>query len=134
VSGQGGEEVGPFEASLIAPRSFPSLMVEPLRRGPAGVSDLDLRWSAADEVSEALLVELKWSSRAGSRAVRCRVRDDGEFTVPREVFDSLPPAALLSSAVVTASRVARTPFSASGAGRGEFTVELRDVAPLQVAQ
>lgn len=131
VSGQGGEEVGPFEASVTAPRNFPSLSVDPLRRGPQGVSDLFVRWTPAAEDAEPLLLEVKWSSRAGSRAVRCRVSDDGEFQVPRAAFDSMP--ATIASATVTAARIARAPFVATGAGKGELLVELRDIAPLQVA-
>ena len=41
VTGEGGNEVGPFSAAVTAPRSFPSLTVDALRRG----SDLDVRWS-----------------------------------------------------------------------------------------
>jgi hypothetical protein len=33
---------------------------------------------------------------------------------------------------VTATRVARSPVVAPGAGKGELTFELRDVAPVQV--
>jgi hypothetical protein len=136
VLGDGGEEVGPFTAGVVAPRSFPGLIVDSLRRG----SDLDVRWTPAEESGEALLLEVKWSSRAGSRSVRCRVRDDGEFSVAHDAFDLLP-ASLGSSdgapprspGTVTLSRIARAQLVAQGAGRGELTVELRDVAPLQVA-
>jgi hypothetical protein len=128
VSGQGGEEVGPFEASVTAPRSFPSLTLDPLRRG---AGDLFVRWAPSDVDVEPLLLEVKWSSRAGTRTVRCRVTDDGEFAVPRAAFDALPAG--VSSATVTAARVARAPFAAGDAGRGELTLELRDVAPLQVS-
>ncbi len=125
VVGEGGEEVGAFVASVMAPRSFPSLSLEPLRRG----GDLDVRWSDAAD-GEALRLEIKWSSRLGARAVRCRVRDDGEFTVGREAFDELPAGA---TATITATRLARGPVDAPGAGHGELTVALRDVAPLPVA-
>jgi hypothetical protein len=129
VTGEGGEEVGPFSASVSAPRAFPSLTFEPLRRG----NDLELRWQG--DGSEALYLEAKWTTRAqGARTVRCRVRDDGEFTIPREAFDALPTAGALSAATVTASRLERAPLAAPGVGRGELTVELRDVAPLQVGQ
>jgi hypothetical protein len=133
VVGEGGEEVGPFTASVTVPRSLPLLLVEPLRRG----SDLDLRWST-DEAAEPLLLEAKWSARGqretmpgGARVVRCRVHDDGEFAVPGEAFDAIPPT--LFTATVTAARLTRAPVQAPGAGRGELIVELRDVAHLQVA-
>lgn len=130
VAGEGGSEVGPFSAMVTAPRAFPSLAVEPLHRG----SDLELRWSTADAVGpEPLLVEVKWASRTGTRAVRCRVRDDGAFAIPPYAFDALPVTTALSSAMVTATRIARSPVMAPGAGRGELTLSLKDVAPLQVA-
>jgi len=131
IIGQGGEEVGRFEATVSAPRNFPSLTLDPLRRSAPGVSDLFVRWAPAEADAEPLFLEVKWSSRAGSRAVRCRVTDDGEFAVPRSSFDSLPSS--FGSASVMASRIARAPFLAPGAGRGELSVQLRDIAPLQVA-
>ena len=130
VTGEGGNEVGPFSAAVTAPRSFPTLSVDLLRRG----SDLDVRWSTEGIVSnEPLMLEARWSSRiGGTRMVRCRVRDDGSFSIPHDAFTDLPAAAALSSATVTAARLARAPFFAPGAGRGDLTLALKDVAALQV--
>src|SRR5262249_20637728 len=130
VSSDGGEEVGPFNASVLAPRAFPTLTLDPLHRG----SDLELRWPAEAATAEPLLIEVRWSARVGARAVRCRVRDDGSFAVPHDAFEALPAASALQSATVTATRVSRGLLYAHGAGRGELLVELRDVANLQVAQ
>jgi len=129
VSGDGGNEVGPFNATVVAPRSFPSLTVDVLHRG----SDLDVRWST-DLLAgaEPLVLEARWTSRTGTRIVRCRVRDDGAFSIPHDAFADLPPAASLSTATVTAMRLSRAPFFAPGAGRGELTMALKDVAALQV--
>lgn len=130
VSGEGGEDVGPFLATATAPHAFPVVSASALRR----TFDLDVRWSDAPDFTDAdpLLLEVKWSSRSGAHTVRCRVRDDGQFNVPHETFDAIPSPSLLSSATVTATRVSRSPLSAPGVGRGELTVELRDAAPLQV--
>jgi hypothetical protein len=130
VSSDGGEEVGPFNASVLAPRAFPTLALDALHRG----SDLELRWPPEAATAEPLLIEVRWSSRAGAHVVRCRVRDDGSFAVPHDAFDALPPTLQLQSATVTASRVSRGALYAHGAGRGELLVELRDVANLQVVQ
>lgn len=130
VTGEGGSEVGPFTATVTAPRAFPSLTVDLLHRG----SDLDLRWSTdSTPTTEPLLVEAKWSSKLGTRAVRCRVRDDGAFSIPHDAFDALPVGVPLTSATVTAARVARASLYAPGAGKGELTLSLKDVAPLVVA-
>ena len=131
VAGDGGEEVGPFNATAMAPRAFPSLQAEPLHRAGGIAGDLELHWGDVADNGEPLLIEVKWSSRTGARAVRCRVHDDGEFAVPHDAFDSLP--AQPADATVTVTRLARGPILAPGAGRGDFTLELRDEAPLQVA-
>jgi hypothetical protein len=129
VWGEGGAEVGPFAAAIIAPRAFPTLLLDPLRRG----SDLEVRWATETApTSEPLLLEVKWASRAGTRTVRCRIRDDGAFSVPHDAFAELPTAAALQSASVTATRLSRSPLFAPGAGRGELTLALKDVATLQV--
>jgi hypothetical protein len=83
--------------------------------------------------NEPLVLEARWSSRiGGTRTVRCRVRDDGFYSIPRDAFADLPATSALSSATVTATRLQRAPFFAPGAGRGELTVALKDVAALQV--
>jgi len=78
------------------------------------------------------VLEARWSSRAGTRTVRCRVRDDGAFSIPHDAFADLPATTTISSATVTATRLSRAPFFAPGAGRGELTLALKDVAALQV--
>jgi len=131
VWSEGGSEVGPFSAMVTAPRAFPALTVEPLRRG----SDFDLRWviePAGNATVEPLLLEVKWTSRAGTRSVRCRVRDDGSFTIPHESFEGLPPAGAITSLTATATRLSRGTLAAPGVGRGELTLALKDVATLQV--
>jgi hypothetical protein len=129
---EGGSEVGPFSAMVTAPRALPALTVEPLRRG----TDFDLRWAtepaAVTATVEPLLLEVKWTSRAGTRTVRCRARDDGNFSIPHESFEALPPASALTSFTATATRVSRGTLAAPGVGRGELTVALKDVATLQV--
>ena len=131
IAGEGGNEVGPFTATVTAPRSFPSLSVDLLHRG----SDLDVRWATESAPApEPLVLEARWSSRGGTHTVRCRVRDDGAFSIPHDAFADLPATATLSSATVTATRLSRAPFFAPGAGRGELTIALKDVASLQVAQ
>ena len=128
-----GAEVGAFAAQVTAPRAFPSLVERSLilRHG----DDLDLRWATTESTTttEPLLIEVKWTSRTGTRAVRCRARDDGFFSIPQDYFDGLPAAGALSSFTVTATRLSRGPLAAPGAGRGELTVALKDTAALQVA-
>jgi hypothetical protein len=114
LTGDGGGEVGPLAAQVLAPPAFPELTAA---REPSG--DVALAWQPLDESFEPVLVEVK----AGARGARCRVRDTGTFHVARE----LVPA---GAATVTATRVARAPLLAPGAGRGELVLSLRDVQVL----
>jgi len=125
VTGDGGEEVGPFSAMVVAPRAFPSLAQPMYRRG----GDLELRWADAGDPSDPLLISVMWTARSGARELRCRVRDDGAFTVPGRLLASLPPA-VEARAEVTATRLRRTAVDAPGTGRGELVLGLREVASL----
>ena len=84
--GEGAEDVGAFATSVAAPRAFPTIDAAVQHRG----GDLELRWAEAGEVSDPLLVTV---SSGGTRQVRCRVRDDGSFTVGRSLLAELPAAA-----------------------------------------
>jgi hypothetical protein len=129
VVAEGGEDVGPFSAQASAPRAFPVVEIPAYRRG----GDLELRWAEAGEASGPLVASVSWSSRAVSREVRCRVRDDGSFTVPRELLASMPSVNQLASAEVSAVRTRIAPLTAPGVARGELRVALRYVTPLPVA-
>lgn len=128
VSAEGGEEVGPLTAQVVAPREFPTLDVPVFFRD----GDLKLRWREAGEPSGPLVLSVSWSERGAAREVRCRVRDDGSFTIGRELLAALPPASRLLSAEVAALRTRTAPISTPGIDRGELRVGLRDVVPLPV--
>ena len=123
VVGDGGEEVGPFVTQVPAPRGFASPEASPLTLG----RDLELRWSSVGVGDlEPAVIALAWSDERESREVRCRVRDDGYFRLPRELI----PAGQPRRAEVALSRFRRAPLTAQGATPGELVVELRDVLPL----
>ena len=123
LAGDGGEEIGPFITSAMAPRAFPSLETPAWRRG----ADLELRWSEAGEVSDPLLLVV---SSGGAHALHCRVRDDGAFTVPHALLDELPLVG--APATISATRERAAWFTAPGLGNtpGQLTLGLRDVVPL----
>ena len=130
LASAGGEDIGPFVAQVTAPREFPTLDVPVYRRG----GDLDVKWREAGEPSGPLVLAVSWSElRGASREVRCRVRDDGSFTIGHELLASLPPPARLTSAEVAAMRTRTAPVVTPGVGRGELCVGLRDVVPLPVS-
>ena len=129
VAGEGGEDIGPFTAQVHAPRAFPTLDVPVYQRG----GDLEVRWQNAGEASDPMLLTVAWTSKAGALEVRCRVRDDGSFTVPRELLAAMPAPSQLTTAEVSAVRARRSPLAAPGASTGELEVALREVLPLPVS-
>ena len=130
VSGGGGEDIGPFVAQVTAPRAFATL--EPAAAYRHG-TDLELRWSGEAEPGAQLTITVSWSARGTSREVRCLVRDDGAFAVPREYLASLPAPAQLLSAEVATVRTRQAAVSAPGAEKGQLRIALRDVIPLPVS-
>lgn len=130
VSGEGGEEIGPFSAQAQAPRAFPGLEVPVFRRG----GDLDIKWTEAGEVSDPAILTISWSGRGGAREVRCRVRDDGSFTLGRELLSSMPsPNQMTGLPEVAMVRSRRAQILAPGVSPGELVVALREVVPLPVS-
>jgi hypothetical protein len=129
LTGDGGEEIGPFQAMLPAPRAFPALESAHLRSG----GDLELRWSPAGEKSETVFITVAWVLRTGAREVHCRVRDTGSFIIPPSYLASLPTGEEASGQVeVMAARLRQSWFTAPGVGPnpGLATLTLRDVIPL----
>jgi len=124
VVAEGAEEVGPFSTAAAAPAAFAGVHVAAYERG----GDLDLRWDGI--AGSPLVLEVKWAAENGARVVRCRATDDGAFIVPR-TFLQFP--AMTQTATVSASRLERSPLWASGVGRGDLTIALRDIVSLQVA-
>lgn len=135
LTGDGGEEIGPFQVMLPAPRAFPALEVARLRTS----GDIELRWIPAgtggDKANETVFVTVAWVSRTSAREVHCRVRDSGSFIIPPSYLGSLPTGEdALEQVEVTAARLRQSWFTAPGvSGRGLATLTLRDVTPLDAA-
>src|SRR2546423_28332 len=87
---------------------------------PLGVARLGQ--GPLDESFEPISIEV----RSGARGIRCRARDDGEFAVAAELVAALSPG----PKTVTATRIARAPLHATGAGAGELSFALRDLQVL----
>ena len=123
---------GPFAATVTAPRAFPALSRWGRCRARAGDSDFDVRWADGGDGGAA---------PARGEVVLARRRAYG--ALPRARRRRLHPAARrlrraaragdVSSATLTATRLSRSALFAPGAGSGELTLALKDVAALQVA-
>ncbi len=117
LSGGGGEDVGPFEVVVPAPRDLDpdDLVLLPLARG-----GLEVVWGEGDPDADPAHVEL---ARSG-RTLSCSVPDTGRFRLPPAALAELPEA---GEARLTVRRVRTQAFSAPGAPRGDavFVVKAR---------
>ncbi|HEX2570399.1 MAG TPA: hypothetical protein VH877_12650 [Polyangia bacterium] len=136
LSGDGGEEIGPFQVVVPAPRAFPALESARLRNG----GDVELRWTPAgpggEKTTETVFITVSWVLRTGAREVHCRVRDTGSFVIPPSYLASLPTdEEALGQVEVMAARLRQSTFTAPGVGPrgGLATLTLRDVVPLTAA-
>lgn len=92
----GGDGVAPFEARIEPPRPVRLTYVgsQPVRSGrvqaPDEPGEFLLRWGSVDGTAE-LEVQIGSEDPGGLGWVRCRLRDDGEFTVPSSLIHLLPP-------------------------------------------
>jgi hypothetical protein len=92
----GGDGVAPFEAKVEVPRPVRLTWVgsQPVRAGrvqaPEEHQEFVLRWGSVDGAAD-LEVQIGSEDPGGLGWVRCRLRDDGEFTVPSALVHLLPP-------------------------------------------
>ncbi|MCO4760134.1 MAG: hypothetical protein KC502_01440 [Myxococcales bacterium] len=116
LEGTGGDGVAPFAAEIKVPRPVRLTYVGDQRvRGGAvsGVQakgNLPLRWGSVD--GGAVLEVLVGSEQgAGSDWLRCRLKDDGAFTVPSVLLSTLPRRTVKRPwlIVLVRSRAAKVP-------------------------
>jgi hypothetical protein len=132
ATSRGSEAVGQFLAQVQSP-TLPRLThigyVEPtdnllLPRG----DDLSLQWQNDGASSrDVTYVELRYSNSKRELALRCRLRDDGEFSIPAERLVQISGRVSLEL-----TRLRRVAFSTGGLDRGELRVSIRDSAALQL--
>jgi hypothetical protein len=135
VSSDGGEAVGAFTARAGSPALPRLLQVGSLTPDQSLVvargADLSLRWRASDTPDELTYLEVLYSKARRDLALRCRLRDDGQFEVPAPLIEEAAQATGGRLALELA-RMRQTAFSASGLDTGELRVTVRERAPLQV--
>ena len=95
VERAGGDGVPPFDVSIDVPRPVRVTWVgsHPVRGAQVPVppvdEDLTLRWGSVDGTADLDLL-LGADVPAGLGWLHCRLRDDGEFTVPKSLVALLP--------------------------------------------
>jgi len=135
VSSDGGEAVGEFTAQAGSPALPRLLRVGSQTLDQALVvargADLTLHWRPSDTPDELTYLEVLFSKVRRDFALRCRLRDDGEFAVPAALIAEAAQATGGRLALELA-RMRQTSFSASGLDSGELRVTVRERAPFQV--
>jgi len=130
ASSLGGEGVGRFFSQLSSP-ALPRLirLGDALPTAQATLPrdrDLALQWNSAKASPEDVTyVELHYNLGEQELALRCRLRDDGEFSIPRVMLSNVNGKATLKL-----SRLRRRFFDASGLDHGELRISMRDAATL----
>ncbi|MEY3012068.1 MAG: hypothetical protein RIT45_803 [Pseudomonadota bacterium] len=95
LQGSGGDGVGGFEASVPVPRPlrFTRVAGLPVRSGRVRVSapidDLELRWGSSVGGEDTVELQVGVEGERGLRWLRCRLHDDGAFTVPARLLEPL---------------------------------------------
>ena len=132
ATSSGGESVGPFEARLTS-SDLPRLVSlagfqpgNPVTIRPS--SPVALEWEVGNRLSDAVTyVELRYSRGNRDMAVRCRVEDDGAFTIPAQAMSEVRGRTHLEI-----TRLQSSPISAHGLERGELRVTLKHSADILV--
>jgi hypothetical protein len=120
IIGVGGSDVGSFAATVPLPLEAP---VGDAAWVGAGI---ELRWTPLGD-PEGLRVEVR-DARGDGRTVSCAADDDGAFTVPAALVQSLGARDVR----VAVERLRRQPFAGAGVAGGEIVVSLRDTSEVTV--
>jgi hypothetical protein len=120
ILGIGGAEVGSFAATVPLPLEAPAADATWVGTG------LELRWTPGAD-PEGLRIEVR-DARGDRHSVTCAADDDGSFTVPAALVQSLGARDLR----VAVERVRRQQFTGAGVDGGEIVVALRDTSEISV--
>ncbi|MCU0661279.1 MAG: hypothetical protein MUC50_03020 [Myxococcota bacterium] len=124
----GSDEIGPFEVALDAPEDLVDLRIAgtlPFEDTPviSRGSGLEIDWDA-DGFGDEVLATLGFTSLGAPWSMTCRMRDDGEFTVPASLTAALPDPLTCSDAELSLSRVRQVAFRAAGLSSGALRFEV----------
>ena len=97
LKASGGDGVPAFAAEVAVPRPLHITHVgdQPVRAGivhtDVGAGDLELRWGSVDASAE-LELRIGVEDESGTKGLRCRLADDGAFTLPERLLRPFRPA------------------------------------------
>lgn len=129
IRASGSDEVPGFDVSLDAPEDLgeitvggvsPAEQIPVVRRG----EPLEITWEGGGGYGDEVFAEIRWSGAGLALSMDCRMRDDGRFTVPREMTAAMRDPLIAGEAEMTLSRVRQTAFRAGGLDSGDFSFVL----------
>lgn len=124
----GSDEVGAFEVALDAPEDLVDLRVAGSMPGEdtpviTRGTPLDIGWDA-DGFGDEVMATLTFTSMGAPWSMTCRMRDDGEFTVPASLTSGFPDPLTCSDAELSLTRVRQVAFRAAGLSSGALRFEV----------
>ena len=133
----GGDGAGAFDASVQAPMvpQIQAIGGEILAENAQRQAELDsgedltIGWSRSDATEHGLYLDVVGSPSLDMARLRCRVEDDGSFTVPGAIIDQL--RAESSDITIVLRRVNRAPVQIDGLDESEIIFSAKDEASLQ---
>ncbi len=103
-----------FEATLQAPEDLGVVKVDGISPGDetpilSKNRPIQLTWDG-DGFGDEVIATISWTSMGSPWAVTCRMRDDGQFTIPAYITSSLPDPLTSSDEGVSVHRVRQVVF------------------------
>jgi hypothetical protein len=129
IHAAGTDEISSFDVVLDAPEDLgeitvdgvsPAEQVPVIRRG----EPLELTWESGGGYGDEVFAKISWSGMGLPLSMDCRMRDDGQFTVPGDMTAAMRDPLAAGEAEMTVSRVRQTAFRAKGLDSGEFSFVL----------
>lgn len=124
----GSDQIGPFEVALDAPEDLGDLRIGgslPFEETPIIIRGrgLHIAWDA-DGFGDEVLATLSFTSMGSPWSMTCRMRDDGEFSIPASHTAVLPDPLTCADSELSVTRVRQVAFRAAGLSSGTLRFEV----------
>lgn len=131
IAGFGGQQVGRFVTAAEVPSVPRFLSIGGAAPASATVdagAEMAVTWQTDETTRGTVTLTV---SRETGPAIRCRVADNGKFTIPAAALGRVIDVAREESLALSVDRSRRSPFSAPGLDAAEVEVTVRDVVTLR---
>ncbi len=124
IRATGSDNVEVFRVDLDAPADLgvvrvdgvaPEEMLPILQRGKA----VRLTWEG-DGYGDEVIASVSWTVLGSPWEITCRMRDDGEFLIPRAVTEAIPDPLTTADEEINIQRFRQVAFRSAGLSNGSF--------------